>query len=88
MNERALVALLVLVALVIGSNLVLFGIVRSIMRGDHGWMDGIMKSFTHPLRGAQAPMDELRRRVSELPGRDGVTGMDDPSESPGSQQDN
>jgi hypothetical protein len=64
--ENAPWAALLLLALVLGSNLIMVGIVRSFSRGDARWLQALMNNLGKPLEHKHAAMDELRRRVQDL----------------------
>lgn len=65
-NEQALIGALIFLALVIGSNLILFAIVRSAARGDMRWLGALFKDLSKPPGQRTEAMDELRRRVKKL----------------------
>jgi hypothetical protein len=64
--DRTLLAALLFIALVIGSNLVMYGIVRGFSRGDGHWLQALTKNLNKPLGHKDESMDELRRRVKKL----------------------
>lgn len=66
MNERALIAFLILFALIVLVNFAMFGIVRGWARGDTRWMNALRDSLNKPLESKDKSMDELRRRMEEL----------------------
>ena len=68
--ERSLLGLLLLVALVVGSNLIMYGIARNLSRGDGRWLQALTKNLYKPPDHRDDAMDELRRRVKGLPGDD------------------
>jgi hypothetical protein len=51
----------------------MYGIVRRMMKGGESkWMSSIRKSLNKPWEGpANKDMDELRKRMDELQGKDG-----------------
>jgi hypothetical protein len=67
-NERVLTGVLIFLALVVGANLFMYGIVRGAIKGGGAnWMNAIRKSFDKPSDGSSnQSMDELHRRVEEL----------------------
>ena len=69
-NDRVLIGALIFFLIIIGSNFVMYGIVRGITRGgDSNWMGAIRKSLNKPLEGsANKSMDELRKKIEELEG--------------------
>jgi hypothetical protein len=70
-NERVMLGALIFFLIIVGSNLVMYGIVRGMTRGGKSnWMNTIRKSFEKPLEGsANKSMDELRKKVEELQGK-------------------
>lgn len=69
-NERVLIGALIFFLLIVGSNFVMYGIVRGMTRGgDTNWMNALRKSLNKPIEGsANKSMDELRKKVEELEG--------------------
>lgn len=67
-NDRILIAALVFIALIVGSNLVMYAVVRGMTKGgETRWMETLRKSFSKPAESsANKSMDELRKRVEEL----------------------
>ena len=68
MNTNALLVLLVIIGLVVVTNLVMFALVRGVMRGDNRWIRSLTDSFTKPLTRMDKSYDELRQRMQELSG--------------------
>ena len=70
-NERVMIGALIFFLIIVGSNLVMYGIVRSMARGgDSNWMNAIRKSIGKPLEGpANKSMNELRKKVEDLQGK-------------------
>ena len=66
MNERAIIAFFFIFVLVILTNLLMFGIVRSFLQGGPGRSDFLQRLLNRPFHGSKPPIDELRDRVSEL----------------------
>ena len=66
MNERAIIAFFFIFVLVILTNLLMFGIVRSFLQGGPGRSDFLQRLLNRPFHGRKPPIDELRDRVSEL----------------------
>lgn len=66
MNERALIAMLVLIALLVLTNVAMYRIVRSASRGDSRWMRALRDTLSKPLEASHRPLDELRQKVEEL----------------------
>ncbi|MCK6540142.1 MAG: hypothetical protein L6Q26_08785 [Anaerolineales bacterium] len=67
-SDRAFLAILAILLLVVISNAVVFAVVRGMTRGGEArWMEALRKSLSKPLEGsANKSMDELRKRVEEL----------------------
>jgi len=72
-NERIMLGALIFVLIIVGSNLVMYGVVRGMTRGgESNWMNSIRKSLDKPLEGStNKSMDELRKKVEELQGKNG-----------------
>ena len=70
-NERIMLGALIFVLVIIGSNLVMYGIVRGMARGgESNWMKAMRKSLNKPLEGpVNKDMDELRKKMEELEGK-------------------
>jgi hypothetical protein len=70
-SDRALIAMLALVLLIVISNLVVFAVARGMTRGGgSNWMSAMKDSFSKPGNNpANKSMDELRTRVDELEAR-------------------
>ena len=66
MNERALIAMLVLIALLVLTNVAMDGIVRSASRGDSRWMRALRDALSRPPEASHKSLDELRQKVEEL----------------------
>ena len=66
MNERAIIAFFFIFVLVILTNLLMFGIVRSFLQGGQGRSDFLQRLLTRSFHGIKPPIDELRERVSEF----------------------
>ena len=67
-NERVLLAALIFIVLVVGSNLLIYVIARgAIKRGDSRWMSALKDAISKPMEGSSSrSMDELHRKVEEL----------------------
>jgi hypothetical protein len=67
-SDRVLIAALLSILLIIGSNFVMYAIARGATKGgDSRWMSALRDSLKKPLEGSSSkPMDELRKRVEEL----------------------
>ena len=72
-NDRVMLGVLILILIIVGSNLVMYGIVRGTIRGgESNWMKAIRKSLDKPLDGpANKSIDELRKKMEELQGKNG-----------------
>lgn len=70
-NERILIGALLFIVVIVGINLAMYGLVRSMTRGGESkWMSAMRKSLNKPLEGgASKSMDELRKKVEELQGK-------------------
>jgi len=70
-NSRAAIAALVFVLLIVGVNVMMYGIVRSIMRGGkNGPFETMMKALDPAGKKRDDEYKELRRSVQELTGDD------------------
>jgi hypothetical protein len=69
-NDRVMLAALIFLLLVVGANLIMYGIVRGFVRGGKAnWMNTLRNSFNQTRQGhADKSMDELRQKVEELRG--------------------
>ncbi|HEX6268787.1 MAG TPA: hypothetical protein VFZ43_01010 [Anaerolineales bacterium] len=67
-SDRVLIAALLFILLIIGSNFVMYAIARGAAKGgDSRWMSALRDSLKKPLEGSSSKsMDELRERVEEL----------------------
>lgn len=67
-SDRVLIAALLFILLILGSNFVMYAIARGAAKGgDSRWMSALRDSLKKPLEGSSSkPMDELRKRVEEL----------------------
>ena len=68
-SNRVVLGALLFIAIVIGSNFVLFVIARNWAKGgDSRWMSALKDSLSKPVTDSPAnkSMDELRRQVEEL----------------------
>ena len=67
-SDRAVIGMLILVLLIVGSNFVMYAIARGAAKGDDSrWMGALRDSLRKPLdSSSNKPMDELRKRVEEL----------------------
>lgn len=67
-NDRILIAALVFIALIVGSNFVTYAVVRGMTKGGGTrWMEALRKSFSKPTESsANKSMDELHKRLEEL----------------------
>lgn len=72
-NERIMLGALIFILIIVGANALMYGIVSGMMKGGESkWMSSIRKSLNKPWEGpAHKDMDELRKRMDELQGKDG-----------------
>jgi hypothetical protein len=66
MNERAIIAFIFILGLVILTNLLMFGIVQSFLQGGKGRNDLLQRILSLPLNRTKPSIDELRERVKGL----------------------
>lgn len=71
-SGNATVGALILIALVMGANLIMYGIARGWARGgDSHWMSALKKGLSKPLESQrEKDMDELRQKMQELQKKD------------------
>ncbi|MCQ3936584.1 MAG: hypothetical protein DPW18_06010 [Chloroflexi bacterium] len=68
-ENKILIGALIFILLVLGSNLVMYAVVRGAARpGGKGFLETMIKSMNAPQRKKEDPMDELRRTMEELTG--------------------
>jgi hypothetical protein len=66
-ENKILIGALIFIVLVLGSNLVMYAIVRGAARpGGKGFLETMIKSMNAARRKKEDPMNELRRSVQEL----------------------
>ena len=67
-SGNATVGALILIGLIIGANLIMYGIARGWARGgDSRWMSALKQGLSKPLESkANKEMDELRQKMEEL----------------------
>ncbi|MCJ7435215.1 MAG: hypothetical protein MUO77_17175, partial [Anaerolineales bacterium] len=67
-TNRAYIGAAILVAIVVFSNLILYGMARNISRNmkDVNYMKTMQNLMRNPLDKQDAPLEELRKRVEEL----------------------
>ena len=67
-SDRAVIAALIFIVLIVGANLVMYAVARGWAKGgDSRWISALKDSFKKPLdSSANKSMDELRKRVEEL----------------------
>lgn len=70
-TDRILIGALLFIVVIVGINLAMYGIVRGVTRGGESkWMSAMRKSLNKPWEGpASQSMDELRKKVEELQGK-------------------
>lgn len=68
MESKQAIGLLIIILLIVGANLLMYGIVRGWARGgDSRWLSALKDSLRKPMdTTANKSMDELRKRVEEL----------------------
>ncbi len=67
-NTRAFIGALFFIGLVIGANLLMYGIARSIIHSNRGnFLETLSKSLSGPKKDKD-PMEELHRQLQELEG--------------------
>ncbi|MBI5842397.1 MAG: hypothetical protein HZB19_20100 [Chloroflexi bacterium] len=65
-SERATIAALIFIGLIVGANFVMYAIARGATRGDSRWMRALRDSISKPLESRDKSMDELRKKMEEL----------------------
>jgi hypothetical protein len=67
-TDRAYVGAAILVAIVVFSNLILYGMARSISRNtkNANYMKAMQNLIQNPLKKQDASLEELRKKVEEL----------------------
>lgn len=67
-SGNAVIGALIFIALILGANLVMYGIARGWARGgDSKWMSALKQGLSKPLDSqANRSMDELRQKMQEL----------------------
>jgi len=67
-SDRAVIAALIFILLIILSNFVMYAIARGATRGrGSNWISTLRDSLNKPRQGSSdSSMDELRKRVEEL----------------------
>ena len=77
-NSRAAIAALIFIVMILGINVMMYGVVRGIMRGGkNGPFETMMKAINPAQKKKDDEMEELRRTVQSL-----NKGRDDPDENP------
>jgi hypothetical protein len=66
-SNRVLIAAILFILLIVGINLVMYGIVRGATKGgDIRWLSAVKKSFNKPFDSViNRSIDELRRKTEE-----------------------
>jgi hypothetical protein len=66
--DSAAIGLLIIILLIVGANVVMYGIARGAAKGGKSrWMSSLKDSLSKPMdTPANQSMDELRKRVEEL----------------------
>ena len=67
-SDQILTGALIFIALIVGSNILIYGIARGWARGgDSRWMSALRDSLNKPMQSqANKSMEELRKQVEEL----------------------
>ena len=67
-SNRAYIGAAILIAMVVLSNLIIYGVARSISRDTKGanFMKTFQNMLSDPLKKENDPFDELRKKVDEL----------------------
>lgn len=79
-NSRAAIAAFLFIVLIVGINIVMYGIVRGIMRGGkNGPLETMMKAMDPTRKKRDDEFEELRRSVQNL-NQIGETDKDQKSE--------
>jgi hypothetical protein len=67
-SDKAMIAALIFILLIIGANFVMYAIARGATKGgDSRWMSALRDSLKKPMAGsADKSMDELRKQVEEI----------------------
>ena len=67
-SGNAVVGALIFIVLILGANLVMYGIARGWARGgDSKWMSALKQGLSKPLDSqANRSMDELRQKMQDL----------------------
>jgi len=70
-NDRVLIGALIFFLLIVGSNLIMYGVVRGMTRGGgSNWVNTLRNSFGKPRESSSGrSMDELRKKIEELEGK-------------------
>lgn len=71
-SGNAVVGALIFIAMIVGANLVMYGIARGWARGgDSKWMSALKQGLSKPLDSqANRSMDELHQKMEELQKKD------------------
>lgn len=71
-SGNAVVGALIFIAMILGANLVMYGIARGWARGgDSKWMSALKQGLSKPLDSqANRSMDELHQKMEELQKKD------------------
>ena len=67
-SGSAVIGALIFIALILGANLVMYGIARGWAKGgDSRWMSALKDGLSKPLENQRSKdMDELRQKMEEL----------------------
>lgn len=71
-SGNAVIGALIFIAMIVGANLVMYGIARGWARGgDSKWMSALKQGLSKPLDSqANRSMDELHQKMEELQKKD------------------
>jgi len=68
-NDRVLIGVLIFLALIVGSNVLMYGIVRGMVKGGgkSNWLNMFHNAFDRRSHNTSSnSMDELRKKMEEL----------------------
>jgi hypothetical protein len=67
-SNRLLIAALLFILLIVGTNFVMYAIARGATKGgDSRWMSALRDTLYKPMEGSSSKsMDELRKKMDEL----------------------
>ncbi|NJC98666.1 MAG: hypothetical protein C3F07_19680 [Anaerolineales bacterium] len=70
-SDRALIGALIFILLIVGANIMMYGIVRGAAKGGKSnWMEALRKSLGNTRENASSKsMEELRQKMEDLEGK-------------------